>query len=78
MRRNVLYEKQTEDVKRKQFKNLSSKIWYSQTSQILNLRKKVASQYDVSNAFLPETTPFKEKFPKLQCKNSVSYNDSLE
>ena len=51
-------------------------FWYSQTGQSLNLRKKVASQYGVSNAFLPETTTFKERFPKLECKSSVSYNDS--
>ena len=26
--------------------------------------------------FLPETTTFKEGIPKLECKSSVSYNDS--
>ena len=26
--------------------------------------------------FLPETTTFKEGIPKLDCKSSVSYNDS--
>ena len=51
-------------------------FWYSQTGQSLNLRKKVASQYSVSNAFLPETTTFKERFPELECKSSASYNDS--
>ena len=49
---------------------------YSQTGQSLNLRKKVASQYSVSKTFLPETTTFKERFPKLECKSSASYNDS--
>ena len=39
-------------------------------------RKKVASQYGVNNAFLPETTTFRKIFPKLECKSSVSYNDS--
>ena len=53
-----------------------SDFWYSQIGQSLNLRKKVASQYDVSNAFLLETTTFKKRFPKLECKSSVSYNDS--
>ena len=38
----------------------------------------MASQYGMSNAFLPETTTFKERFSKLGCKNSVSYNDSEE
>ena len=51
-------------------------FWYSQTGQSLNLRKIVTSQYGVSNAFLPETTIFKERFPKLEYKSSVSYNDS--
>ena len=37
---------------------------------------KEKSQYGVSNAFLPETITFKERFPKLECKSSVSYNDS--
>ena len=46
-------------------------FWYSQTGQSLNLRKKVASQYGVSNAFLPETTTFKEICPKLECKSSA-------
>ena len=59
------------------FKNLvTDTFWYSKTGQSLNLRKKVASQYSVSNAFLPETTTFKKRFPKLDCKSSVSYNDS--
>ena len=44
------------------------------TGQSLNLRKKVASQYGVSNAFLPETTTFKKRFAKLECKYSVNYN----
>ena len=39
-------------------------------------KEKIAIQYGVSNAFLPETTNFKEKFPELECKSSVSYNDS--
>ena len=51
-------------------------FWYSQTGQNLNLRKKVASRYGVSNAFLPETTTFKGRFAKLECESSVSYNDS--
>ena len=51
-------------------------FWYSQTGQSLNLRKKVASQYGVSNAFLPETTSYKGRFPKLECESSDSYNDS--
>ena len=55
---------------------LKRTLWYSQTGQNLNLRKKVASQYGVSNAFLPETTTFKEKCPNLECESSVSYNDS--
>ena len=41
-------------------------------------REKVASQYGVSNTFLPETTTFKERFPKLECKSNVSYNDSKQ
>ena len=32
--------------------------------------------HGVSNAFLPETTNFNKRFPKLDCKCSVSYNDS--
>ena len=51
---------------------------YSQTGPSLNLRKKVASQYGVSNAILPETTTFEGRLPKLECKSSVSYNDSWE
>ena len=50
----------------------------SQTGQSLNSRIKVASQYGVSNAFLPETTAFKKRFSKLECKSSDSYNDSEE
>ena len=38
--------------------------------------EKVASQYGASNAFLSETTTFKQRFTKLECKSSVSYNDS--
>ena len=53
-------------------------LWYSQTGQNLNLRKKVASQYGVSNAFLPEIITFKERYPKLECKSSVNYNESKE
>ena len=51
---------------------LKRTLWYSQTGQNLNLRKKVASQYGVSNAFLPEITTFKERYPKLECKSSVN------
>ena len=51
-------------------------MWYSQTGQSLNLRKEVANQYGVSNAFLPEITTLKERLPKLECKSNVSYNDS--
>ena len=39
-------------------------------------KEKVASQYGVSNAILPETTTFEGRLPKLECKSSVSYNDS--
>ena len=56
---------------------MSHTFWYSQTDKSLNLRReKVASQYGVNNAFLPETTTFKKRFPKLERKNNVSYNDS--
>ena len=48
------------------------RFWYSKTGQSLNLRKKIAIQYGVSNAFLPETTTFKEIFPKLECKSNGS------
>ena len=38
-----------------------------------NFKKKGSiSLYGVGNAFLPETTTFKERFPKLACKSSVS------
>ena len=47
-------------------------FWYSQTGQSVNLRKKVASQYGVSNAFLPETATFKKRFPKLEFKSRHS------
>ena len=47
-------------------------FWYSQTDQSVNLRKKVASQYGVSNAFLPETVTFKKRFHKLECKSRHS------
>ena len=57
---------------------MTHSFWYSQIGQSLILRKKVASQYGVSNAFLPETTTFKERFPKLECKSNVSYNDSKQ
>ena len=49
---------------------LTRTLWYSQTGQNLHLRKKVACQYGVSNAFLPEITTFKEIFLKLECKSS--------
>ena len=50
-------------------------FWLSQRGQSINLRRQVAIQYGLSNAFLPETTAFKKRFPKLECKTSFSYND---
>ena len=47
---------------------MTHSFWYSQIGQSLILRKKVASQFGVSNAFLPETTTFKGRFPKTRMR----------
>ena len=47
-------------------------LWYSQTGQSLNLRRKVTSQYGVCNTFLPETTTCKKRFPELECESRHS------
>ena len=43
-------------------------FWYSQTSQSLNLRKKVANLYGVSNDFYLKPLPLKRVFLNLTAK----------